>query len=471
MMTIWRPNIEELSGPRYLAIAEALAGDIRNGALNPGDRLPTHRDLAYRLSVTVGTVSRAYAEAERRGLIGGEVGRGTFVRPDARRRKQQAVVDIEAPLGTPQIIDLSVNIPTPMTSDAVISETIREIAGRPGIARLMDYHPHAGTASHRAAGAQWLSECGFPIEPERVIVTAGGQHAMTAALGAITEPGDVVLTECLTYPGMKRLADFLRLRIHGIAMDEHGVDPDAFETACRSLNPKAFYCVANLQNPTAMVVPAERRQALAEVARRYGVKIVEDDVYGFLLGDDRPPALCSYAPELGHYFTSLSKSMAPGLRVGYLALPSSSRDDFTQVVRSTTWMATPLTAEIGAGWIREGIGRELADGHRDEAILRQKLAREILRDYDLSPEMRAYHLWMRLPEPWSAEAFTLELRMRGVAVTPAGAFATTRNAPAAIRLCLCEPPERSTLERALEIIAATVRSAPGISAGVDMGVV
>ena len=470
-MTIWQPNIEQLSGPRYLAIAEALAGDIRNGALNPGDRLPTHRDLAYRLSVTVGTVSRAYAEAERRGLIGGEVGRGTFVRPDARRRKQQVVIDIEAPLGTPQIIDLSVNIPTPMTSDSVLADTIREIAARPGIARLMDYHPHAGSASHRAAGAQWLTECGFPIEPERVIVTAGGQHAMTAALGAITEPGDVVLTEALTYPGMKRLADFLRLRIHGVAMDEHGVDPDAFETACRSLSPKAFYCVANLQNPTAMVVPAERRKALAEIARRYGVKIVEDDVYGFLLGDDRPPALCSYAPELGHYFTSLSKSMAPGLRVGYLALPSSSRDDFTQVVRSTTWMATPLTAEIGAGWIREGIGQELADGHRDEAILRQKLAREMLRGHDLSPEMRAYHVWMRLPEPWSAEAFTLELRMRGVAVTPAGAFATTRNAPPAVRICLCEPPERDTLERALEIIAATVRSAPGISAGVDMGVV
>jgi DNA-binding transcriptional MocR family regulator len=85
--------------------------------------------------------------------------------------------------------------------------------------------------------------------------------------------------------------------------------------------------------------------------------------------------------------------------------------------------------------------------------------------------MRAYHLWMRLPEPWSAEAFALELRMRGVAVTPAGAFATTRTAPAAIRLCLCEPPERAVLEQGLKIIAATARSAPGVSIGTDMGVV
>jgi DNA-binding transcriptional MocR family regulator len=468
---MWRPEIEQIQGPRYLAIAEALSLDVRNGKINPGDRLPTHRDLAYRLGVTVGTVSRAYAEAERRGLIGGEVGRGTFVRPDARRRKMQSVIDVEAPLGVPAIIDLSVNIPTPMTSDSILAETLSEIVARPGIARLMDYHPHAGLAAHRAAGAQWMTECGFPIEPERLIVTAGGQHAMTAALGGLTEPGDVIVTECLTYPGLRRLADFLRVRLHGVAMDEHGIDPEAFETACRTLNPKVFYCVANLQNPTAIVVPTERRREIAAICQRHGVKIVEDDVYGFLLGQDAPPALSSFAPELGHYFTALSKSMAPGLRVGYLALPVGSRDDFTQVVRSTTWMATPLTAEIGATWIRNGIGRELADGHRAEAIARQKIARQILAGHVLSTETRAYHLWMRLPEPWSAEAFALELRMRGVAVTPAGAFATTRTAPAAVRLCLCEPPERAVLERGLNVIAATARSAPGVSVGADMGVV
>ncbi len=468
---MWQPEITALPGPRYLAIAEALATDVRSGQLTPGDRLPTHRDLAYRLGVTVGTVSRAYAEAERRGLIGGEVGRGTFVRPDARRRKNVTTADQDAPLGLPQVIDLSVNIPTPMTSDAIIADTIGEISRRPGIARLMDYHPHAGLAAHREAGAQWLTECGFPIEAGRVIVTSGGQHAMTAALGALTEPGDVVLAESLTYPGLKRLADFLRVRVHGVAMDEFGMEPAALETACRSLNPKVLYCVTNLQNPTALVVPAERRQQLAEICQRYGVKIVEDDVYGFLLGDDTPPALASYAPELGHYFTSLSKSMAPGLRVGYLALPAGSKDDFTQVVRSTTWMATPLTAQIGTEWIQNGIGRELADSHRIEAIERQAMARRVLQGHDLSPEIRAYHLWMRLPEPWSAEAFALELRLRGVAVTPSSAFATTRNAPAAIRLCLCEPPERATLERGLQIIAATARSVPGAGINADMGVV
>ncbi len=172
-----------------------------------------------------------------------------------------------------------------------------------------------------AAGAQWMTECGYPIEADRLIVTAGGQHAMTAALGAITEPGDIVLTESLTYRACAGSPTFCACACMAWAMDESGIDPEAFETACRTLNPKAFYCVTNLQNPTALVVPVERRREIAAICQRYGVKIVEDDVYGFLLGEDTPPALSTFAPELGHYFTSLSKSMAPGLRVGYLALP------------------------------------------------------------------------------------------------------------------------------------------------------
>ena len=465
-MTIWAPEIDQAPGPRYLAIADALAADIRGQRLSPGEKLPTHRDLAYKLGVTVGTVTRAYAEAERRGLIGGEVGRGTFVRPDARRRKTEELIDVDLPTFQAKIIDLSVNLPTPVTSDDLFSRTLAEIAKRPGIARLMDYHPHAGIAEHRAAGATWLRHCGFPVDADRVIVTSGGQHAMTASLGAITEPGDVVLCEALTYPGLKRLADFLRLRLQGVAMDDFGVDPEAFETACRSLSPKAFYCVSNMQNPTALTVPVERRRELAEIARRYGVKIVEDDVYGFLLGDAAPPALSTFAPELGHYFTSLSKSMAPGLRVGFLAIPSDSKEEFTQVVRSTTWMATPLTAEIGADWIRNGVGQRLVEHHRLEAVERQVIARRILKGCDLSPSESAYHVWMRLPDHWSADAFALELRLRGVALSPASTFAVGRNAPQAVRLCLCGPIERANLERGLTLIANVARTRPGSEMGV-----
>jgi DNA-binding transcriptional MocR family regulator len=466
-MAIWAPDISQYDGPRYLAIADALTADIRHRRLAPGDRLPTHRDLAYRLGVTVGTVTRAYSEAERRGLIGGEVGRGTYVRGDLVRRLPEPF-QIAAQLPQQSLIDLSVNFPTPMSGDALLAESLQAIAARPGIARLMDYHPHAGLLQHREAGAQWMSNFGFNTTADRVIVTSGGQHAMTAVIGALTQPGDIVVTENLTYPGMRRLADFLRLKLHGLPLDQHGIDPEALDAACRNLSPKALYCVTNIHNPLGYVVPESRRREIAEVCRRHGVRIVEDDLYGFLL-DEQMPSLTSFAPELGHYVNSVSKSMCPGLRVGYLAIPPEGQDAFAQVVRSTTWMATPLTAEIASNWIQNGTGLRLVHQHKAEAIARQQLAHDILGAWDIQAHRAGYHLWLNLPEGWNADNFALEARLRQVGVSPTGTFALNRAAPAGVRLCLCAPAERATLQQALEILADLLRQTPGSRAG--MGVV
>lgn len=466
-MAIWAPDISQYDGPRYLAIADALTADIRNRLLMPGDRLPTHRDLAYRLGVTVGTVTRAYSEAERRGLIGGEVGRGTYVRGDLVRRLPEPF-QITAQTTPQNLVDLSINFPTPMSGDELLAESLQSIAARPGIARLMDYHPHAGLQHHREAGAQWMSNFGFTTTADRVIVTSGGQHAMTAVIGALTQPGDVVVTENLTYPGMRRLADFLRLKLHGLPLDQHGIDPEALDAACRNLQPKALYCVTNIQNPLGYVVPESRRREIAEVCRKHGVKIVEDDLYGFLL-DDQLPSLTSFAPELGHYINSVSKSMCPGLRVGYLAIPPEGQDAFAQVVRSTTWMATPLTAEIASNWIQNGTGLRLVHQHKAEAIARQQLAHDILGDWDIQAHRAGYHLWLSLPEGWSSDNFALEARLRQVAVSPAGTFALNRATPSGVRLCLCAPAERATLRQALETLADLLRQRPASRAG--MGVV
>ncbi len=466
-MTIWAPDLSQFDGPRYLAIADALMADIRNRRLAPGDRLPTHRDLAYRLGVTVGTVTRAYNEAERRGLIGGEVGRGTYVRGDLGRRLPEPFQTV-AQTAQQTLIDFSINFPTPMSGDNLLAESLRTIADRPGIARLMDYHPHAGLAHHREAGAQWMSNFGFPTTADRVIVTSGGQHAMTAVIGALTQPGDVVVTENLTYPGMRRLADFLRLKLHGLALDQHGIDPDALDAACRNLAPKALYCVTNIHNPLGYVVPESRRREIADVCRRHGVKIVEDDLYGFLL-DEQPPSLVSFAPEIGHYINSVSKSMCPGLRVGYLAIPPEGQDAFAQVVRSTTWMATPLTAEIATNWINNGTGTRLVHQHKSEAIARQQLAQDILGQWDIRSYRASYHLWLNLPDAWTSDNFALEARLRNVAVSPAGTFALTRNTLSGVRLCLCAPATRELLIQGLEILADLLRQRPASRAG--MGVV
>src|SRR5262249_58724888 len=141
---------DSVSGPRYLAIVAAPAFDLDNGKLRGGDRLPTHRDLAYRLGVTVGTVTRAYAEAERRGCIKGEVGRGTYIRD--RSGRSVSVHPSDGGLGE-SVIDLSMNFPARPDGDAVLSRGLQEMAADGSLGYLLDYHPYRGRTDHRAAGA------------------------------------------------------------------------------------------------------------------------------------------------------------------------------------------------------------------------------------------------------------------------------------------------------------------------------
>lgn len=467
-MTIWLPDLSNQRGPRYLAIADALASDIRGNRLSPGDRLPTHRELAYRLGCTVGTVTRAYSEAERRGLIGGEVGRGTFVRSDITLRANVRP-NLRLP-GTADIvptesglIEFSINTPTDLDAggeyEHMLRLVLRELSEQDGIGALLNYQPIGGNHPHREAGAKLLAGFGVNVDADRVLITAGAQHAMTVALGALTEPGDTVVTETLTWPGLRRLADFLRFRVQGLAMDADGILPDAFDAACRGRNVKALYCVPNLQNPTSTVMPEQRRRELAEVARRYGVKIVEDDVYGFLV-PNAPRPLVTFAPELGVFCTSVSKSMAPGLRVGYLGVMTEDAALISEAVRSTTWMAMPVAAEIAARWIRGGEGARISTKRREEYARRQAMAREILSGLPYQAHPNAMHGWLDLPEEWPADSFTLQARIRGVAVCSASSFSLARNVRNGVRISISAPGSIDTVARGLDIIARLAREKP-----------
>lgn len=463
-MTIWLPNLEQQRGPRYLAIAEAIARDIRAGRLKTGERLPTHRDLAYRIGVTVGTVTRAYAEAERRGLIAGEVGRGTFVR-EARDRAAGDPLRESFPLQETSVaedggpIDLSVNHPVRHADDALLGEALRALADEKGASALLDYQVNRGILRHRAAGAKLIRHNGLEVPPDRVIVTCGAQHAMAVAFTALTRPGDVVLTESLTYPGMKLIAGMLQLRLHGVAMDEHGLKPDALEAACRSLQPKALYCLPTLQNPTAVTMPEARRREIAAICEAHGVAIVEDDIYGFL-DEAAPRPLSHYAPALGHYVLSASKCLAPGLRAGFLAVPPGDNAAFAAAVRTTVWMAPPLAVEIAARWIEDGTGERLWTRLRQEAIARQRLVQERLQGFDYKTAPHSLHGWLTLPEPWRASQFAAEARERGVLVTPAEAFVVARPAPQAVRICTGTVQTREQLLRGLDTLLTLLRSTP-----------
>ena len=459
IMTMWSPTLADQNGPKCRALVNALAEDIRTGQLEAGARLPTHRELAEQLGIAIGTVSRAYALAQRQGLITGEIGRGTFVSFGVSAASAISMEGEE-----PSLIDLSKNRIARDTPDRRLAETLAALGTRSDLAPLLDdYQPAAGATRHRAAGAVWISRMGLEAQPGQTLICSGAQHAMFVALTVLTKPGDTIFTEQLTYPGIKALASLLHLTLHGLPLDEHGLRPDSFETACRTTAaPKVLYCVPTLHNPTASVMPDARRREIAAIAGRHGVTIIEDDVYG-ALPLDAPAPIATYAPERSFYIASTSKSLAPGLRIGYLVAPAEAVDRAAAVIRTTTWEATPLMAEIVTTWIEDGTVDRTLEWKREETLSRQALARNILGDYyDGASSSMSCHIWLQLPDPWRSADFVAQARTRGVIVTPSEAFVAGRltSAPHAVRVCLGSPHSRHQLEKGLEILADILQDSP-----------
>lgn len=454
-MTKWTPSLDDASGPRYLAIADALARDIAAGRLKAGDRLPTHRDLAWHLGVTVGTVSRAYAEAERRGLTSGEVGRGTFVNVPAMADQLHRWHD--APPGT---IHLRSAPPMPCPEESAIAEVLARVAASPRAMEMMSYQPQRGLREHREAGAFWLSRDGFEVNAEQIAITAGAHHGVLVALAAVTRPGDHIVSDSLTYPGVRSLARMLGLRLEGLARDADGPLPEAFEEACRTHDVKAAYLCPNQHNPTSLTMPEERRRALAALARRYEVAIIEDDTFGQLDGSE-PAPIAAHLPELGFYVAGVSKTVSPGLRTGYVVAPERALNRVGSAVHSTCWMACPLTAEIAAELIRSGVARKVAEGRKREAEARSRIAREAFAGWDFDCGEGGNFLWLRLPEPWRSSEFAAQAERRGVLVTPSDPFMVGRRESApAVRVCFGPPRDRETLRRGLAILTEQLQEGP-----------
>ncbi len=463
---MWTPDLDPRNGPIYLAVADALAKDVEAGRLEPGERLPTQRWLARRLEVNVMTVSRAYKEAARRGLVEGEVGRGTFV-----RRRESAGIRLEPLAPEAELIDFHFNLPAAEAAILDVDAALAELAGGGARELLFSGYTATGLAAHRAAGAEWLGCFGVEADAERTVVCGGAQHAMTLAFATLTRPGDLVLTEELTYPGMKALANVLGLRLQGLPIDGQGLLPDAFEAACRRGGVKVLYTMPTVHNPTATVLTAERRRQVAETARRHGVAIVEDGTYGYLCSD--PPALTSFAPELAYFLASTAKSLAPGLRIGYLlapagpasgSVPDLAMERLAANVAATSWMAAPLMAELAGRWMADGSAGRMLEWKRREARLRRRLFDRKIGGGKTDSDPCGSHVWLRLPSPWRCADFVAQARRRGVAVTPAEAFVVGRaEAPHAVRLSLGTPPDRRQVEKGLDVLAELLAGPPEVA--------
>ncbi|WP_342239560.1 aminotransferase-like domain-containing protein [Inquilinus sp. OTU3971] len=429
---------------KYRSIVAALADRIRSGELGPGARLPAQRQLATQLGVDLTTVTRAYTELKRMELVEGRTGSGSFVRG--------APAAVAAPAREPVAFDLGMNVPPrpPGLGGRVARDLAALLAGPEGAASL-GYQPSGGTAADRKAGASWLARRLGPTVADRMVVAAGTQSALFALLDLLLGRGDTLACAGLTYAGMQAVAGHLGLRLAGLAHDGDGLDPQAFEALCRAAPPKALYLVPTIANPTTASLPLERRQAIAAIARRHGVAIVEDDAYG-ALPEAAPPPVAALAPEITWHVASLSKCATPALRIAYVATPDAAAAlRLTGGLRAISLMASPLTAGLATRWIGDGTLDALTVEIRAENRARQGLAAKLLPAGTVAAHPDGNHLWLSLPEGWTATAFTAAARESGLLVVPADAFDVTGAGapPRAVRLSLGGVPDRTALERAL----------------------
>lgn len=416
-MTLWRPDPESLSRPAYLSLAEQITRAIGDGRLESGAQLPTHRRMADDLTLSVQTVSRAYEELIRRGLISGETGRGTFVK--ARRREMDPPYLPERP---GDVIDLSILKPVcePMHLEK-IKKALAWLSEALPASSALSFRPNVVFPRHRAVAVEWLKACGLEAAAANVSITNGATAGMTVAIMSAAPPGSTIATEAVGHHTLGPLTSYLGLNLEGIAIDDQGIIPDALDVSCRDSGVRAVFVQPSSISPTATLMGAERRAAIAEVARRNDIAIVENDILGPLV-ERRPPPLAAYAPERTLYVTSFTKITVPGLRIGYLVAP----DRYVAAVANrhlvSNWMATPIMAEIATRWVTDGTAMELVLWQRDALRRRHEIAADVLCGIDYRSQPESLHVWLPLSGAWTEAAFVSHARLQGVAIAPGASF-------------------------------------------------
>ncbi|WP_209002638.1 aminotransferase-like domain-containing protein [Roseibium alexandrii] len=455
-MTMWVPNIEVASGPIYLAIADALEADILAGSLAQGDRLPPQRELAYQLGITLGTVTRAYAEAERRRLVKGETGRGTYVAPES-----QKVSPLIPKEGEPETCDLARNFAYPFLNPS-LSDGLVRMAKTVGIERLNGFVPSEGLKAHRETGVLVFKDYGLDADPDRVAVTCGAQHGIQVTCQALFLPGDAVAVDQFTYPSI-----FSSLAAQGLkaipvpALTGGGgglgaMDPDALAQAVRMHHVKGVFLMPNMQNPTTHTMSIDERTRLVEVARQFDLKVIEDDPYTPFLADPLP-AFGALAPERTASIASISKVCSPGSRIGFVHVPAPFEDSIRNKIGESTWMASPITAELISGWVREGhLSKALRVKRRANSV-RFDRARKILEPYFLQSGSHKVFGWLALPEDVDPDALQAALSHQGISVLSSRYFQAKGQKPAPyIRLTFGSEENEDRFDWALDRIKTTI---------------
>ena len=449
----WKTHQQQHTArPAYLLIADIIADGINSGEFQPRDRLPPLRDLAALLAINYTTATRGYAEARRRGLIDSRPGMGSFI-----RGKVPSV-----PLNGGSSYEMTMNSPIEPGEELAqaIAAGAINLFTQKNILALLRYQDFGGLADDKAMAKVWLEKQLPPVSIDEILVTPGIHSALVGLLTLLCRHGGSVCVSDLIYPGLKAIASQLNITLQSLPCDEDGPLPRAFEHQCQTGNIRALYVNPTIQNPTTLTLPLRRREALADVALRYSIPVIEDEAYA-ALATQHIASFSELIPELTWYLTGMSKCCGPGLRTAFVKGPGKRNTQLLAgALRALNVMASPLTNALAAQWIQEGTADRVLQSVRAESTIRQKIAANILKEFSYRATPEGFHLWLLLPRHfnWNPAEMAVQLRDLGVSAVSSAAFCTDNNPPDAIRICLGGAWSREVCTENLHTLAHVMRN-------------
>jgi DNA-binding transcriptional MocR family regulator len=445
---MWLPEPLPSGRITYRLLADSIERDVASGRLLPGMQLPPQRELAWKLKVNPTTVARAYELAREKGLVIGEVGRGSFVRnPDAVDELGRHIPDRSA-----MRTEMSLLKPVFVRQTRREVEFFERILQNPP-SEIWSHPPNQGHASHRAMVAYWLRGLGLQADVENITLTNGAQHALYLVISTLCKPGSGIAVERFCDPGVNTLANTLGLNVTTVNCGPEGLDVDHLEHEIRRKSVKVLVLNPLLQNPTTYTLSLEDRLRVTKLANELDFFIVEDDVFRDIAVNP-PPTLAELAPDRVFYISSLSKTVSYSLRIGCIVSPARFVQKLRAAIRANCWSANPLSGHIFAELVKSGIYWEIVSRSRSLAKRRMEIARKVFAPAIAPNDSDPLHLWLPLPSHWRAEAFVSRLESQsGILVTSPYPLMPNRHDVAdSIRVCIGGEMSEKELEQALVTI-------------------
>ncbi len=447
----WKPKLDRNSGPFYQSLARQLEQDIADGVIKPGTKLPPQRELADFLDLNVSTISKAFKLCELKGLLSATVGNGTFVSYSALTNGRLISENIDG-----KVVDMGATVPEP-SGNALLMQKLKEIVNEAQSVDLFSYRTDRAMEWQKDAAVSLLGYCGHKVDREQVLFSNGGQNALSAILAAVFKRGEKIAVDEHTYPGIKSAAAMLGIQLIPVPQNDKGMDMNALEIICKHEKINGIYIIPACHNPTTITMPEAQRMETARIAEQYDCILVEDGTYQLM--EIGMTAISDYIKSRSIYIASLSKVIAPGLRMAYLSTPMQYKNAISDALYSLNVAVVPLMAELSARIIASGQFETIIENHRINAALRSAvIERWLPKEICRGKETNIFR-WLLLPEKFTGKAFEDIALSRGVQVFAAEKFVVGKTPPAhAVRLSICAPKDLEQLEKGAKILAGLIKS-------------